>query len=137
MVAPFANVVEDRIRSVILGNVRPSRPQLLHEDEVWALLQRCWDVDPEARPPFWSVHLDLKPFVQQLEEEAPPTSSSPAASVSHFTVYATNWLDMETNSVISISRSMDSTTTFSLHLDAVEGEDSWGEEVSDLITGNV
>lgn len=46
----FANMLSGAVLvQVVLYNIRPERPAEV-TDVIWALLERCWEDDPNARP---------------------------------------------------------------------------------------
>ena len=48
---PFADVPNRQILQVIQKGRRPPQP-MLAEDSVYAVMQRCWALDPKQRPTF-------------------------------------------------------------------------------------
>lgn len=63
---PFSDVSDSFLPSFVSkSRGRPVRPDLLLNEAVWILMRKCWDSDPSERPPFWSIHSTLKPFVLQ------------------------------------------------------------------------
>jgi hypothetical protein len=49
------SVYDDLFVAIVTLKTRPERPSALKEDGVWALLQKCWQPDPEDRPSFAKI----------------------------------------------------------------------------------
>lgn len=82
---PYAGWETERINDAILQGVRPYKPdeaaKLGLVDELWRLLQRCWEERREARPdlqtvrtclgdvaPLWHVRADLPSIVDDDDD---------------------------------------------------------------------
>nr|AMP18892.1 gag-fps fusion protein [Avian leukosis and sarcoma virus] len=55
---PYANLSNQQTREAIEQGVRLEPPEQCPED-VYRLMQRCWEYDPRRRPSFGAVHQDL------------------------------------------------------------------------------
>nr|NP_955606.1 FBS [Fujinami sarcoma virus]P00530.1 RecName: Full=Tyrosine-protein kinase transforming protein Fps [Fujinami sarcoma virus] len=55
---PYANLSNQQTREAIEQGVRLEPPEQCPED-VYRLMQRCWEYDPHRRPSFGAVHQDL------------------------------------------------------------------------------
>ena len=57
---PFSNIPRDVrvIEAIVSKKQRPPRPYGEHSvsDELWELMNRCWSIEPEERPPMDQVH---------------------------------------------------------------------------------
>ena len=65
-VFPFANSPPTTVAVDVLSGKRPERPN--HPgitDELWDMIQRCWDQEPQERPGMADVARDLRSIVQQ------------------------------------------------------------------------
>lgn len=65
---PFANFADRLLpRLVVDQKKRPERPPLLEtQDNIWQLIQRCWDPDPASRPSIGVVQRLLEPHTTRL-----------------------------------------------------------------------
>jgi hypothetical protein len=61
---PFGKLTGPEVVFKVLGGERPSKPQdalnLGFSDEVWRLVEGCWQTEPEDRPTVKSVLLCLR-----------------------------------------------------------------------------
>uniref|UniRef100_A0A493T0D7 Tyrosine-protein kinase n=1 Tax=Anas platyrhynchos platyrhynchos TaxID=8840 RepID=A0A493T0D7_ANAPP len=55
---PYANLSNQQTREAVEQGVRLEPPELCPE-ELYRLMQRCWDYDPRRRPSFSAVHQEL------------------------------------------------------------------------------
>ncbi|XP_027522505.1 tyrosine-protein kinase Fes/Fps isoform X2 [Corapipo altera] len=55
---PYANLSNQQTREAVEQGVRLDRPEQCPE-EVYQLMQRCWEYDPHKRPSFSTIHQDL------------------------------------------------------------------------------
>nr|XP_021155065.1 tyrosine-protein kinase Fes/Fps isoform X2 [Columba livia] len=55
---PYANLSNQQTREAVEQGVRLDRPEQCPE-EVYQLMQRCWEYDPRKRPSFSTLHQDL------------------------------------------------------------------------------
>jgi len=61
---PYAGVKERAmVIAVIDRQLRPERPSSIVNDDVWALIVRCWAHDAYLRPTFSSIHMTLKAII--------------------------------------------------------------------------
>ncbi|OCH90019.1 kinase-like protein [Obba rivulosa] len=100
---PFSEV-SDRVlaRVVVDRQQRPDRPELLKQDAVWDVVQRCWTADPVSRPSIAIVQQDLKPLTH-------PSSQQPSAAnafdlppwVDTTELTAESWRPAEPSDVVS------------------------------------
>jgi hypothetical protein len=58
---PYAHLANDGavVIEVLVNNGRPPRPENLSADQVWELMQQCWQLDPANRPLMHEVCLAL------------------------------------------------------------------------------
>jgi len=57
---PFCNVHEFAIPVTVVNGKRPDRPGNVRiRDEMWTLITKCWDANPDARPSMRGVHNTL------------------------------------------------------------------------------
>lgn len=97
---PYDGWDPERINDAILGGVRPYKPKAAAHlglvDELWAILQYCWDERCEVRPelpiiracleevtPFWHVRKDLPLTADDAKSLYPPSSYSISSSPTH------------------------------------------------------
>ncbi|XP_067999746.1 tyrosine-protein kinase Fes/Fps isoform X1 [Melanerpes formicivorus] len=55
---PYSNLSNQQTREAVEQGVRLDPPELCPE-EVYRLMQRCWEYDPRKRPSFSTIHQDL------------------------------------------------------------------------------
>ncbi|NXH43816.1 FES kinase, partial [Dicaeum eximium] len=55
---PYANLSNQQTREAVEHGMRLDPPELCPE-EVYQLMQRCWEYDPHRRPSFCTIHQDL------------------------------------------------------------------------------
>ena len=60
---PYDGLETETINHAILDGTRPYKPAAAAElglvDELWELLQRCWNADPELRPGLRTIRARL------------------------------------------------------------------------------
>jgi hypothetical protein len=55
---PFSDIPENIIPEAVKSGRRPSRPSGC-PDEIWSLMQKCWDINPDKRPTFYEISQNL------------------------------------------------------------------------------
>lgn len=65
---PFEDIPNSEARKLILSGQRPKRPQNCPEG-AWAIMNNCWNQDPEKRPEWKDVYLALQKLLPRDQEK--------------------------------------------------------------------
>lgn len=66
---PYPNIPNDHVMQAVNTGVRCRQPALCGT-ELYGLLQQCWSTDPESRPEFGEIEVELKRLLESYEEES-------------------------------------------------------------------
>lgn len=67
---PYAGTKERAMYFAVLDRqLRPERPSSITNDDVWALIVRCWEHEPSLRLTFSSIHTELKAIIPASGKE--------------------------------------------------------------------